>query len=165
MKIKLETDYAFRIVDYLTRGSNFADASEISKAADIPARFARNILQKLVGKGIVISYKGVNGGYKLGRAPEDISLYDVFETTEGAIFISHCLMGEKECVCAPDDKCPYHEIFTQISLEMENKLRGINLSSVANNCISEEGGDGVCRIDGDRSQKDIYSHKFLFKYT
>lgn len=123
MYITLETDYAIRIVDYLSGTTELRCAKEISEAVSVPLRFARNILQKLVGKDIVISYKGVNGGYKLAKAPKVISLYDVFRAMDEPVILNRCLKAEYECSCCPDKQCAYYSIFMQISNEMENQLR------------------------------------------
>lgn len=133
MKITLEADYAIRIVDYLVRLGGMAGAADISEAAVVPLRFAKNILQKLVHYGIVTSYKGVRGGYELGRPAEEISLYDVVEATQGPVILNRCLLNSYECTCIPDKKCPYYEIFRQLSGEMEQRMRGIRFAAVVYN--------------------------------
>lgn len=146
MHITLETDYAIRIVDYLTRNRSTVGAVEISEAASVPLRFAKNILQKLTKKRIINSHKGVYGGYELGRLPEDISLYDVLEATEGPIVLNRCLFEENRCTYSLNKQCPYHEIFGQLSIELENRLRGIKFSSI---------------IYGRRDKKELMEYRLL----
>jgi len=129
MLITQETDYAIRIVDYLVQNKDLTNASEISEATIVPPRFAKNILQKLAGKGIIRSYKGVHGGYKLGKQPKEISLYDVLKATQGPIVLSRCLYDDSRCVCDLNVGCQYYEIFKQLSNEIENKLCGIKFST------------------------------------
>lgn len=130
MQITLETEYAMRIVDYLARAGRLAGAMEISEEAVVPLRFAKNILQKLAQRGIVRSYKGVHGGYELGRRPGDISLYDVLEATSGSLALNRCLLKEYECKCIPDKQCPYYKIFQQLSNELESRMREIRFDSL-----------------------------------
>ena len=51
----------------------------------MPERFLLQILRNLVTHGILRSTRGVDGGYTLTRAPEDISLLDVIEAIEGPL--------------------------------------------------------------------------------
>ena len=62
MKINMETDYAFRIMRCLAQRNAVTDARTVSEITEVPQRFTLKILGKLVGGGIVTSYKGANGG-------------------------------------------------------------------------------------------------------
>lgn len=63
MFITLETDYAVRIISVLCRQGDKMDAKTISEKACVTLRFALKILRKLVGAGLVRSFKGTQGGY------------------------------------------------------------------------------------------------------
>jgi len=123
MRLTLETDYAIRIVDYLAKEKNITRSREISEKSNVPLRFAKNILQKLTRKKIVTSYKGAYGGYILGKNAEDISLYDVIEATNDYIEINRCHLKGKGCPCMTEEGCPYYKIFTEASVDLENRLR------------------------------------------
>jgi Rrf2 family protein len=56
---------------------------EIALAEKIPATFLTQILLKLKASGLVASTRGASGGYRLARAPEQISLIDVLQTIDG----------------------------------------------------------------------------------
>lgn len=49
----------------------------------MPERFLLQILRNLVTHGILNSTRGVEGGYSLGRRPDEISLLDVIEAIDG----------------------------------------------------------------------------------
>jgi len=133
MKITREAEYAIRIVDYLARSGRMAGAAEISEGAAAPLRFTKNILQKLTHGGIINSYKGMHGGYKLDRPPEEVSLYDVLAVTGGPIRLNHCLNEEHECPHAADkERCPYHAVFLELSDDMERKMRKFRFSAAHN---------------------------------
>jgi len=128
MYITLQTDYAIRIVDCLSKSKDIKCAQEISEEACVPLRFAKNILQLLTAKGIIASQKGMYGGYKLARVPECISLYDVFMATGEPTIMNRCLKTEYECNCSPDKQCVYYDAFMKISTGVENKLRDTKFS-------------------------------------
>ena len=79
MRFTLESDYAIRIVHCLAVSQEKLDANTIANNSDVTIRFAVKILRKLCIADIVKSYKGVQGGYKLAKEPEKITLKDLIE--------------------------------------------------------------------------------------
>ena len=131
MRITLESDYALRIISALAIKSDIIDAKTLSDEVAVTLRFTLKILHKLVSSGLVKSYKGVNGGYKLNKAPEEITLKYVIELIDGPIFISRCLDNGECCSMKPDKtSCAYHHIFDSISIEVAKKLEAIRISDV-----------------------------------
>lgn len=51
----------------------------------MPERFLLQILRNLVTHGILQSTRGVDGGYRLERSPEEISLLEVIEAIDGPL--------------------------------------------------------------------------------
>jgi Rrf2 family protein len=49
----------------------------------MPERFLLQVLRNLVNHGILVSTRGVDGGYALARSLDDISLLQILEATEG----------------------------------------------------------------------------------
>lgn len=54
----------------------------ISERQAIPARYLEQIFQRLRRAGLVRSKRGPGGGYRLARAPEEITLREVVEAVE-----------------------------------------------------------------------------------
>ena len=68
MQITRETDYAIRCVLHLARQPRrVAPAAEIAAATQVPRIFLAKILQRLAKAGIVVSQRGVQGGFSLAR--------------------------------------------------------------------------------------------------
>ena len=59
--------------------------SRLAAQGNMPERFLLQILRSLVTHGILLSTRGVEGGYTLQRPAEDISLLDVIEAVEGPL--------------------------------------------------------------------------------
>ena len=51
----------------------------------MPANFLAQILGALRDGGLVISKRGIQGGYALARPPEQISLYDIMKVIDGEL--------------------------------------------------------------------------------
>ena len=129
MNITLEADYAVMIVDCLS-GSypKRMDAASISKETGVTLRFSLKILSKLVGAGIVNSFKGANGGYELARHPSLITLRDVIETVEGPFAFSRCLSPGHICqnpsLCQ-HGTCRFQKVYDDISKEVRSRLQEV----------------------------------------
>lgn len=143
MHITLETDYAIRIVDALAKEAakkqesfrGCIDAGTIAERTEVPLRFALKILRKLVSGGIVKSYKGVYGGYRLIAKLSEISVYDVMEIVEGEYHFSRCLSEGYRCNCGKDGapcncgeneascNCNYRRVFGELSEIVRDYLK------------------------------------------
>ncbi len=133
MRITLESDYALRIVTTLAESDSLLDAKTISEKTLVTQKFALKILRKLVGGGLVSSFKGVKGGYKLKSVPEDITLKQVIELIDGPIVIARCLEGGEACTLNPDkSSCVFHHIFDSISVDVARKMNSITIRDILN---------------------------------
>ncbi|HEV8025156.1 MAG TPA: Rrf2 family transcriptional regulator [Candidatus Nanopelagicales bacterium] len=90
MHVSARVDYGTRALMELTdaweidpRGWTKGDA--IAAAQDIPVKFLEGILRQLRQAGIVASQRGAVGGYRLDRAPADISIADVVRALDGPL--------------------------------------------------------------------------------
>lgn len=127
MVMTLEADYAVRIVEYLTQVSQKVEAKRISEETGVPQRFCLKILRKLLGDGIVCSYKGAKGGYCLARSPEEITLRMVIESVEGPYMLSRCQDGAYSCTRA---HCRLHQVYQQISDQVRKELDSHTFASL-----------------------------------
>ena len=133
MRITLESDYALRILTELAEHNDVVDANSLSEATSVTIRFTLKILNKLVKKGFVSSYKGARGGYKLKLPKEQITLKSVIELIDGPIVIARCLETSEACSLNKDKtSCTYHHIFNTISLDVAKKLDAITIADVVN---------------------------------
>jgi len=131
MRITLESDYALRILTAMAESDGVTDAKTISANTSVTLRFTLKILHKLVGGGLVQSFKGVNGGYKLKLSAEEITLKAVIELIDGPIAIARCLETEEGCSLNCDKTaCVYHHIFDTISIDLARKLDKITIHDV-----------------------------------
>lgn len=90
MQISARVDYALRAltelaVAYEQDPARLEKADALASRQEIPARFLEGILGQLRKAGIVFSQRGADGGYRLARAPQDISLADVIRVLDGPL--------------------------------------------------------------------------------
>lgn len=125
MFITQESDYAVRIIHTLAHNPGRTGAKAIAEEACVTLRFSLKILRKLVGNGLVQSYKGVQGGYELARPLAEINLYDIIETIDGPFMLIRCQNDDYECSRMGKERCRYHDVFTAVSLEARDSLRKV----------------------------------------
>ena len=131
MRITLESDYALRIITSLATHDSVVDAKTLAEETSVTQRFTLKILHKLVTSGIVNSYKGINGGYKLATPADKITLRQVIELIDGPIMMVRCLESSESCALNKDKtSCIYHHIFDTISLDLAKKLSAITIKDV-----------------------------------
>lgn len=71
--------YALRALIYLTQqpDDNYHQTREVAKLIRVPANYLGKTLQKLARARIVDSQKGLHGGFRVAKLPEQVRLYDV----------------------------------------------------------------------------------------
>jgi Rrf2 family protein len=91
VRISAKADYAVRAAAELavSAGRGPVRADEIAKAQHIPLNFLLNILSELKLARIVQSHRGPQGGYRLARPPEEITLAEVIRAVEGPLANVH----------------------------------------------------------------------------
>ena len=87
MRISAKADYAVRAVVELagTADAGPVKAERVANAQDIPLNFLENILGELRHAGIVRSHRGAEGGFRLARPAEQITIADVIRAVEGPL--------------------------------------------------------------------------------
>jgi Rrf2 family transcriptional regulator, iron-responsive regulator len=105
MRLTKQTNYAVRMLMYCAANSgNLSRIPEIAKAYGVSELFLFKILQPLHKAGIVDTVRGRNGGIRLGRPAEDISLFDVVKVTEDNFTMAECFESD-DADCPLIDSC------------------------------------------------------------
>jgi Rrf2 family iron-responsive transcriptional regulator len=99
MRLTRQTNYAVRMLMYCAANDGkLSRIPEIARAYGVSELFLFKILQPLVEHGLVETVRGRNGGVRLGRAAQDISLFDVVRVTEENFAMAECFENDAtEC--------------------------------------------------------------------
>jgi Rrf2 family transcriptional regulator, iron-sulfur cluster assembly transcription factor len=102
---------------------------KISEELGLPAPFMSKILQLLARKGILVSTKGPNGGFNLGRPADRIRLMEIIEVIDGPEAFNRCVIGVRSC--GDQNKyCAFHEKYSGLRNEMREMFRRETLESL-----------------------------------
>jgi Rrf2 family protein len=118
MKLSLRGEYALRalLVLGLNYGTPVVRIQAISDQQNIPKRFLEQILNDLKSAGIVQSRRGVAGGYRLAKRPEEITLAAVVRHIEGALAPVSCASQKfyQKCSCPDESRCAIRSVMKEI---------------------------------------------------
>jgi Rrf2 family protein len=96
---------------------------------DIPPGFLKMILSDLVAQGLLISTAGPNGGYRLARPPEDLTLLDNVESAERHHSPDKCILRGGPCDWY--GACPIHHFWSLAQKAFADSLDATNLAQLA----------------------------------
>lgn len=87
MKVSLKATYGIlAALDLaLHDGTAPVQAKTIASRQGIPLRFLEQVLNVMKNSGLVDSLRGAQGGYLLGKLPEEISLAEIVEALDGTL--------------------------------------------------------------------------------
>ena len=87
MRISAKADYAVRAVVELAaaEGDKPVKAERVANAQEIPLNFLENILGELRHAGIVRSHRGAEGGFRLAKPANEVTVADVIRAVEGPL--------------------------------------------------------------------------------
>ena len=92
MRLRLETDYGIRCILYLAQQDEYVQAGKIALEMAVPENVIPRVLSRLKRHGLVNARSGVQGGHKLGRAADQITMFDIIQCME-----DHFVVGREKC--------------------------------------------------------------------
>ena len=103
--------------------------SEVAGAINAPEKFLRKIFHSLTRSGLVKSYRGLGGGFRLARNPRDISMLEVIEAIEGEVTFVPCLKIPPDCEALAT--CSMVEVWTEVRNRFRSTLSEVRVSDLA----------------------------------
>ena len=101
--------------------------SDIAASQNIPKKFLEQILLDLKHHGIVESRRGKTGGYKLLRAPDEITFGEVLRIIDGPVAPLPCLskIAYRRCDdCLDEATCEVRRVFAEVAEATREILDG-----------------------------------------
>ena len=124
VKFSKKIEYSLIALRYIANsGEEIITAKEISNKYNIPHELLAKILQKLKKENILMSNQGVNGGYKLSKPLNEISLSELIDKIEGKTAIVECMHTDNISECFISDSCSIKDPINKMQIELENLLK------------------------------------------
>ncbi len=130
LKIGKMADYALVLTHQLVKSVEpLSTTEDLTSASQLPLATVRKLLKNLVDANIVTSYRGINGGYKLSKAPQNITVADVIAAIEGPITLTECTQHQSDCGLASN--CDLKENWGYINKIVASLFSHITLADMA----------------------------------
>ncbi|MFA4888739.1 MAG: Rrf2 family transcriptional regulator [Candidatus Omnitrophota bacterium] len=135
MKISKKGEYALKALVELAmnhdKGEMITLISDISERENIPPKYLEQILLHLKNAGILVSKRGVGGGYSLSRPPEDISLGEVIRIVEGPLAPLDCVSTSRHVNCPNEASCGLYSVMLDVRNAVSEIVDNISLKDIA----------------------------------
>ena len=106
----------------------FILAREIAACTEAPLPYLSKIFGSLSRANLVEGRKGVRGGFRLRRPPQETFVAQVVEAVEGPGWDAHCLMGLEGC--SDERACPMHEQWKVLREQIVERMRTTSLAEI-----------------------------------
>jgi len=114
-------------------------SSEISENIGYNPSKLRKILSFLVKDGIVTSTRGKSGGFLLAKPTEEINLQEVYCAVEfRQAFYLDVNKSRKKTAYTQQFNKYFLSLFSEVQVEIENKMSGIVLNDIINNIKNDQ---------------------------
>lgn len=130
MRLTRAGDYAVRCVLCLSLQEKgvVARRRDIARTMEIPDQFLTKIAKQLAHAGILEIVQGAQGGYRLIKPPEDLTLLEVVEAVIGEIALNDCLMNAESC--NRSSSCAVHLVWEKARNQLRETLRGVRFADL-----------------------------------
>ena len=130
MRLTRQTNYAMRILMYCAANDGrLSRIPEIAAAYTVSELFLFKILQPLVEHGLVETVRGRNGGVRLGRPADKISLFDVVRVTEENFAMAECFENDA-AECPLIDSCALNSALREALNAFFSVLAGYSIADM-----------------------------------
>ena len=131
MKLSTKGRYGLRaLIDLAMYGEEEAvSIQSISARQQISDSYLEQLVRKLKRAGLVNSVRGAQGGYRLAKPAEEISVGDVLRALEGSIEAVSC-GKEHNANCLGEDLCVARYVWQKVNKSIQETVDSITLSQL-----------------------------------
>ncbi|MCL1635212.1 SUF system Fe-S cluster assembly regulator [Luteimonas sp. SX5] len=129
LRVTKLTDYASVVLTVLASEPDAVlSATGLAERAGLETPTVAKVLKPLAQAGLVEAFRGANGGYRLARAPADISLIEIVEAIEGPLGMTECSVHAG--ACGIERSCTARANWRRINDVVADALRGVSLADM-----------------------------------
>ena len=129
--ISQTAEYALRAVVHLATleksGSSSQTVMQIAEGTRVPAGYLAKVLQVLSRTDLIVSQRGLGGGFRLGKPAGEISIYEVIQAVDPLQRIRECPLGLE---AHGTNLCPLHRRLDDAMLLIEEQFRSTTIAEL-----------------------------------
>jgi FeS assembly SUF system regulator len=126
LRLSKLTDYAMLILSQMAKTpDSILSATWLAETLHLRPPTVSKILKILADASLVTSIRGADGGYRLSRAADEITLADVITAMEGEVAMTEC--SQNKSLCIINSQCAVRENWKKINKMVQNLLAGFTI--------------------------------------
>lgn len=131
VKLGKLTDYGLVLMTCIaaTDGAQ-RTARDLAAESKLPFTTVSKLLKQLLQSGLLLSHRGIKGGYMLSRRPGDISVVDIIAAIEGPMALTECSTDGVSGLCNLELSCPIKSNQRVINQAVRGVLEKITLADL-----------------------------------
>lgn len=133
MKISTKGRYALRVMADIAL--NFENQNvtitELSNRNGISDKYLEQIISLLVKEKLLLSFRGAQGGYKLAKPTNEITIGEIIRATEGKLETASCVNSDEKCDMA--EKCLTINVWFKLDKLVNDFFNSTTLDDVIKN--------------------------------
>ncbi|HEY2638016.1 MAG TPA: Rrf2 family transcriptional regulator, partial [Solirubrobacteraceae bacterium] len=110
-------------------------AESVSRSQDIPHRFLDHILASLRHAGLVESRRGPEGGHRLARPPEEITVAEIIRAIDGPL--ASVGGNRPDQLNPPGAAAPMRDVWIAVRANLRQVLEQVTIADVAQNSLPD----------------------------
>ena len=123
-------DYAVVLMCQFPSDAGYrVSAVDLAEKTELPVPSVSKILNALARADLLVSHRGLKGGFSLSRAAVDISVAEIIEAVDGPISLTHCVDSDHSD-CSVESVCAMRPHWQTINQAVRGALDGIRLSDI-----------------------------------
>lgn len=139
IKLSKLSDYAIVVLSRLAaEKEGVMTTGQLSEETGIPEPTVSKVLKLLAKQKIVSSVRGANGGYRMDKSPDDITVAELITALEGPIALTACV-DEDHSDCMITSLCPLKGGWQKVNTAVKTALDSIALSDLLIPVCSKKG--------------------------
>ncbi len=108
--------------------SVFVSLRDIAENMKLSQGYLEEVAASLKSAGLIEGKQGPNGGYRLTRAPGEISIADILTALEGPMELVDC--QSKGAICPVSHKCSSKNVWKSLQQTISQSLESTTLASI-----------------------------------
>jgi FeS assembly SUF system regulator len=130
LKLAKLTDYATVVMTAIAADpARLHSAQDLAERSHLPAATVSKLLKQLGKAGLIEATRGSQGGYRLTRSADLITVADVVDAVEGPIAVTACSIHSGDC--SIETSCGTRANWRLINTAIRQALEAVSLAQIA----------------------------------
>lgn len=145
MMVSTKSDYATRALQDLALHyeQGPVQIEGIARRQGLPARYLEQVLLMLKRGGLLLSKRGVNGGYYLAKPPCEITIGEILRIVDGPVAPIFCVTDGKREVCPMEGMCALQDLWSEVRDAVDKIVDRTTLEDISQRVRAKQGAARV----------------------